>query len=147
MQPQKRRAKREPTTQSSSSDLDPTVLAEATNAELAATFRRITTLPLDQLMNAGSHHIEYATRTIFNDEHWKGWLPRGTKLPLRDSMTRLSAGYAKRFWKQGRRYLGETRYLDGQLLVHHSLEELTVDRPTGIKVVTRRPSFSPGADI
>jgi len=130
MQPQRRRAKRERTTQSSSSDLDPNVLAEATNAELAATFRRITTLPLDQLMNAGSHQIDYATRTIFNDEQWKGWLPRGTKLPLRDSMTRLAAGYAKRFWKQGRRYLGETRYLDGQLLVHHSLEELTVDRPT-----------------
>lgn len=116
--------------QSSSNGLDPTVLAEATNAELAATFRRITTLPLEQLMNAGGHEVDYATGTIFNDEHWKGWLPKGTKLPLRDSMTRLATGYAKRFWKQGRRYLGETRYLDGQLLVHHSLEELTIDRPT-----------------
>jgi hypothetical protein len=45
-------------------------------------------------------------------------------------MTRLATGYAKRFWKQGRRYLGETLYLDGRILVHHSLEELTIDRPT-----------------
>ncbi len=111
-------------------DLDPTLLAEATNAELAATFRGMTTLPLDQLMNAGGHQLDYAARTIFNDEHWKGWLPRGTRLPLRDGMTRLATGYAKRFWKQGRRYLGETRYLDGQLLVHHSLEEFTIDRRT-----------------
>ena len=39
----------------------------------------------------------------------------------------LATGYAKRFWKQGRRYLGETRYLDGNLLVKHSLEEITID--------------------
>ena len=54
----------------------------------------------------------------------------GAALPLRDSMTRLATGYAKRFWKQGQRYLGETRYLDGQILVKHSLEELTLDRRT-----------------
>ena len=128
--PQTRQRKRDRTTPPSLSGLDPTLLAEATTAELAATFRGMTTLPLDQLMNAGGHQVDYATRTIFNDEHWKGWLPKGTKLPLRDSMTRLATGYAKRFWKQGRRYLGETRYLDGQLLVHHSLEEITIDRPT-----------------
>jgi hypothetical protein len=130
MPPQTPRKQRARTRQSSSSELDPTRLAEATNAELAATFRGMTTLPLDRLMNAGGHQVDYATRTIFNDEHWKGWLPRGTKLPLRDNMTRLATGYAKRFWKQGQRYLGETRYLDGKLLVHHSLEEITIDRPT-----------------
>ena len=90
----------------------------------------MTTLPLEQIMNAGGHQVDIATRTIFNDEHWKGWLPKGLRLPLRDIMTRLATGYAKRFWKQGRRYLGETRYLDGQILVKHSLEEITIDRPT-----------------
>lgn len=130
MQPLRRRGKPTRTMRSSASDRDPTFLADATNAELAALFRSMTTLPLDQLMNAGGHHVDYATRTIFNDEHWKGWLPKGTTLPLRDSMTRLATGYAKRFWKDGRRYLGETRYLDGQLLVRHSLEEVTIDRPT-----------------
>jgi hypothetical protein len=79
-------------------------------------------------MNAGGHKIDVASRTIFNDEHWKGWLPRG--LVLRDIFARLATGYAKRFWKQGNRYLGETLYLDGRIKVKHSLEELTLDRPT-----------------
>ena len=114
----------------SSSGLDPTWLAEATNDQLAETFRGMTTLPLEQVMNAGGHQVDIATHTIFNDEHWKGWLPKGLRLPLRDSMTRLATGYAKRFWKQGRRFLGETRYLDGQILVKHSLEEITIDQPT-----------------
>ena len=106
----------------------PTWLAGATDDELAATFRSASTLPLDNFMNAGGHIVDLATRTIFNDEHWKGWLPRG--LALRDIFTRLATGYAKRFWKQGNRFLGETLYLDGSILVKHSLEEFTLDRPT-----------------
>jgi hypothetical protein len=65
---------------------------------------------------------------VFNDEHFKGWLPRG--MVLRDIFSRLATGYAKRFWKQGNRYLGETLYLEGRILVKHSLEEFTIDRPT-----------------
>lgn len=128
--PKTRRGKRDRSTQPSLRGLDPTLLADATTDELAATFRGMTTLPLDQLMNDGGLQIDVATRTIFNDENWKGWLPKGTKLPIRDGMSRLATGYAKRFWKQGRRYLGETQYLDGKLLVHHSLEEITIERPT-----------------
>ncbi|AMY09113.1 hypothetical protein LuPra_02326 [Luteitalea pratensis] len=103
-------------------------LAGATDDELAATFRSVSTLPLDTFMNAGGHLVDLPTRTIFNDEYWKGWLPRG--LALRDIFTRLSTGYAKRFWKQGNRYLGETLYLDGRIKVKHSLEEFTLDRAT-----------------
>jgi len=131
MKPLARRGNRDlMSAEPSSSGLDPTWLADATSDQLAETFRGMTTLPLEQIMNAGGHQVDIAAHTIFNDEHWKGWLPKGLRLPLRDSMTRLATGYAKRFWKQGRRYLGETRYLDGQLLVKHSLEELTIDRPT-----------------
>lgn len=108
--------------------LDPNWLAEATSAELAAAFRRVSTLPIDDFMNDGGHGVDLATRTIFNDEYWKGWLPKG--LALRDIFTRLATGYAKRFWKQGKRYLGETLYLDGNILVKHELEEITIDRPT-----------------
>jgi hypothetical protein len=106
----------------------PTWLAVATDDELAATFRSVSTLPLDTVVNAGGHVVDLATRTIFNDEYFKGWLPRG--LVLRDIFTRLSTGYAKRFWKQGNRYLGETLYLDGRIKVKHSLEEFTLDQPT-----------------
>ena len=131
MKSQARRVKRDlNSAQPLSSALDPTWLAEATNAELGETFRSMTTVPLDQLMNAGGHQVDIATRTIFNYEYFKGWLPKGLQLPLRDIMTRLSSGYAKRFWKQGQRYLGETLYLDGRILVKHSLEEITIDQPT-----------------
>jgi len=108
--------------------LDPNRLAEATSAELADLFRNVSTLPLDRFVNAGGHSVDLATRTIFNDEHWKGWLPKG--LVLRDIFARLATGYAKRFWKQGQRTVGETLYLDGRIRVKHLLEEITIDRPT-----------------
>ena len=125
----RRRAPRKPTAAlASPTALDPTWLAGATSDELGAAFRQASTLPLDDFMNDGGHAVDLATRTIFNDEYWKGWLPRG--LALRDIFTRLATGYAKRFWKQGKRYLGETLYLDGNILVKHALEEITIDRPT-----------------
>src|SRR5688572_19479164 len=107
--------------------VDPHRLAQASDPELADVFRRVATLPLETFVNDGGHRIDLAARTIFNDEHWKGWLPKG--LVLRDIFARLATGYAKRFWKQGNRYLGETLYLDGRIKVKHSLEELTLDRP------------------
>src|SRR5688572_27369369 len=107
--------------------VDPHRLAQASDAELAAVFRQVGTQPLERFVNEGGHRVDLAARTIFNDEHWKGWLPKG--LALRDIFARLATGYAKRFWKQGNRYLGETLYLDGRIKVKHSLEELTLDRP------------------
>jgi hypothetical protein len=107
--------------------VDPHRLAQASDTELAAVFREVTTLPLKTFVNEGGHRVDLATRTIFNDEHWKGWLPKG--LVFRDIFARLATGYAKRFWKQGNRYLGETLYVDGRIKVKHSLEEFTLDRP------------------
>jgi hypothetical protein len=107
--------------------VDPHRLAGATSEELADVFRQVTTLPLEGLMNEGGHRVDLAGHTIFNDEHWKGWLPKG--LALRDIFARLATGYAKRFWKQGNRYLGETLYVDGRIRLKHSLEEFTLDRP------------------
>ena len=125
----RRRVPRKPTAAlASPTALDPTWLAGATSDELGVAFRQASTLPMDDFMNDGGHAVDLATRTIFNDEYWKGWLPRG--LVLRDIFTRLATGYAKRFWKQGKRYLGETLYLDGNILVKHALEEITIDRPT-----------------
>jgi hypothetical protein len=129
MTPVRRRSESGSTAQGpANAAVDPNRLAEATDGELANVFRTITTLPLDRLMNAGGHDVDVATHTIFNDEYFKGWLPKG--LALRDIFARLGTGYAKRFWKRGNRYLGETLYLDGRILVKHELEEFTIDRPT-----------------
>jgi hypothetical protein len=131
MTPKQRRAKAESAAAPvpAGTLVDPHRLAQATSAELADVFRQVTTLPLEIFANEGGHKIDLAARTIFNDEHWKGWLPKGLTLPLRDIFARLATGYAKRFWKQGNRYLGETLYLDGRIRVKHSLEEFTLDRP------------------
>ena len=116
-------------TSSAATLVDPHRLAEATDVELADVFRKVTTLPLDTFVNEGGHRVDLSARTIFNDENWKGWLPKGLTLPLRDIFARLATGYAKRFWKQGNRYLGETIYVDGRIMVKHALEEFTLDRP------------------
>jgi hypothetical protein len=131
MKPQGRRTQAGSTAVPSSAGtlVDPHRLAQATDAELADVFRKVTTLPLDTFVNKGGHRVDLAARTIVNDEHWKGWLPKGLTLPLRDIFARLATGYAKRFWKQGNRYLGETIYVDGRIRVKHELEEFTLDRP------------------
>ena len=108
--------------------IDPTQLVNSTDAQLDEMFRAAGTLPLDQLMNTGEHRVDLASHTIYNDAHWKGWVPKD--LPLDEIFTRLSTGYGKRFWKQRKRALGETLYLNGRLLVKHALEEITIDRVT-----------------
>jgi hypothetical protein len=107
-------------------DVDPNLLAVATDEQLEAIFQRSTTLPIDHFVNAGGHRVDLASRTIFNDEHWKGYLPVGP--PPREVFARLRTGYAKRFWKKGDRFLGETRYVEGRILVKHALEEITLDQ-------------------
>jgi len=105
---------------------DPSALAVATDEQIDALFRESTTLPIERLVNTGAHRVDLARRVIFNDEHWKGYLP--TDLRAGDVMERLRTGYAKRFWKKGARYLGETRYVQGSVLVKHSLEEIALDQ-------------------
>ena len=102
-------------------------LVDATDSELDALFRNATTLSLERFINAGQHQIDPVRREIFNDARWKGFLPKG--LPLGEAAARLSTGYAKRFWMQKGRCLGETQYLDGRVLVKHLLEEMTIEQP------------------
>ncbi len=102
-------------------------LVDATDSELDALFRNATTLSLERFINTGQHQIDPVRREIFNDARWKGFLPKG--LPLGEAAARLSTGYAKRFWMQKGRCLGETQYLDGRVLVKHLLEEMTIEQP------------------
>ena len=109
-------------------EVDPNQLVNSTDSELDEIFRRSATLPIDQLMNAGERHVDLASQTIYNDAHWKGWVPKD--LPLDEVFSRLSTGYAKRFWKRRNEFLGETLYLSGRIKVKHALEEIAIDRVT-----------------
>jgi hypothetical protein len=103
-------------------------LVNSTDEELEDLFQRSTTLPLERIVNAGTHDIDVSRREIFNDASWKGFLPRG--LPLGEMAARLATGYAKRFWKHKDQYLGETLYAEGRVTVKHRLDEVTIDRRT-----------------
>ena len=109
-------------------DLRPEEIVDWTDPQIDDAFRRAETLPLDRFVNAGEHQIDVEHHEIYNDANFKGYVPKG--LPLRDIFERLSFGYAKRFWKQKNRFLGETIYFNGRILVKHLLEEVTIDRPT-----------------
>ncbi|BCS30852.1 hypothetical protein TBR22_A00520 [Luteitalea sp. TBR-22] len=102
-------------------------LIASTDVELDALFRQATTLPLASFVNTGAHRIDVSRREIVNDARWKGFLPKG--LPLDEVAARLSTGYAKRFWMQRARCLGETQYLDGRVNLKHVLEEVTLEQP------------------
>lgn len=108
--------------------LNPRETVGVRDGELEKWFRRFPSLGIEHLVNKGEHRIDVAQKRIFNDACWKGFLPKG--LPLGDLAARLFTGYYKRFWKEGDRYLGETRYLDGRVALGHTLKEITVDKRT-----------------
>ena len=107
----------------SGADLKIDEVVDWNDDQMEAAFHRLETLPLSELVNTGAHSVDIARHEIFNDANWKGFLPKGS-VP-RQAFEHLSTGYAKRFWKEGRKYLGETLYLSGRILVQHSLEEVT----------------------
>jgi hypothetical protein len=112
----------------SGADLTINQLVNWDDIQMDAAFRAAETLPLEGMQNGGAHSVDIASHSLFNDANWKGFLPRG--LPVRDTLERLSTGYAKRFWKKGDKFLGETIYLNGRILVKHLLEEVTINRRT-----------------
>jgi hypothetical protein len=103
-------------------------IVDWTDARLDEAFRRAQTIPLgDRWVNAGEHKVDVKRHELYNDENWKGFVP--IDLPIRDVFARLSTGYAKRFWAERGKVLGETLYVNGAILVKHALEDITIDRP------------------
>jgi hypothetical protein len=57
-------------------------IVDWTDAELDEAFRRSETIPLgDGWINAGGHSVDADRHELFNDAHWKGFLPRD--IPIR----------------------------------------------------------------
>ena len=111
------------------SGLDPRDTLGVRDAELEKLFRRCPTLGPEALLNKGGRRVDLQNRRIFNDTHWKGFMPKG--VPLGEMAARLFTGYHKRFWKEGDEYFGETWYLDGRVPLHHRVEEITLEKRTG----------------
>ena len=115
--------------------LDPDALTNADDTHLDAIFRASGTLGIERLVNSGVRKVDPVRHEIYNDAYWKGYLPKG--LPLGQVASQIYSGYYKRFWREGDRNLGETRYLDGRVPVAHTLEEVTIDRGVGDMVPGR----------
>ena len=68
-----------------------------TDAQMDAMFLRSEARPLDGFLNAGEHTVDLGAHEIYNDQRWKGFMPKG--LPATEATARLSLGFAKKLWK------------------------------------------------
>ncbi|MBI4903954.1 MAG: GMC family oxidoreductase [Acidobacteria bacterium] len=93
--------------------------------QLEAVFRRSTTLPIAQLVNAGgAPSIDIANKTIRNNRYWKGFFPRGHILNTMSSA--IFTGFKKQFQGQNGRVTGITSDTDGRIRARNSLEEIEI---------------------
>src|SRR5262249_51342475 len=86
-------------------------MIEWTDAQLDDMFLRSEAQPLDSFINNGEHRVDLASHEIFNDQRWKGFMPRD--LPATEATARLSLGFAKKLWRLKKGFGGETQYFGG----------------------------------
>jgi cholesterol oxidase len=98
--------------------------------QLETFFRRCPTMSIDNLVNQGGAPVmDTATETIRNDDHWKGYFPKGHVLNAMSSA--IFTGFRKEFHQQDGKYIGVTSDTDGRIRARNSLEEITVDHGVG----------------
>jgi len=99
-----------------------------TDAQMDAMFLRSEARPLDGFLNAGEHQADVGAHEIYNDQRWKGFMPKG--LPASEATARLSLGFAKKLGKDKKGFVGETQYFGGTIATKHTVQEITIDRQT-----------------
>ena len=99
-----------------------------TDAQMDAMFLRSEAKPLDGFLNAGEHTVDLDAHEIYNDQRWKGFMPKG--LPATEATARLSLGFAKKLWKSKTGFEGETQYFGGTIATKHTVKEITLARQT-----------------
>jgi hypothetical protein len=99
-----------------------------TDAQMDEMFLRSEPRPLDGFLNAGEHDVDLDAHEIYNNQRWKGFMPKG--LPATEATARLSLGFAKKLWKSKTGFGGETQYFGGTIATKHTIKEITLDRQT-----------------
>jgi hypothetical protein len=99
-----------------------------TDAQMDDLFLRSEALPLDGFLSGGAHQVDLAAHEIYNDQRWKGFMPKG--LPATEATARLSLGFAKKLWKTKSGFGGETQYFGGRITTKHTVKEITLDTQT-----------------
>ena len=97
-------------------------MLEWTDARLDDMFFRSEARPLAGFVNGGEHRVDLATHEIYNDQRWKGFMPKG--LPATEASARLTLGYAKKLWKARNGFGGETQDFGGTITTAHSVKDI-----------------------
>ena len=113
------------------STIDPLLVSTYSEAQLEPLFRRCTSLSIDTLINqGGAPQIDLASRTIRNDQFWKGFFPQDSILNAMSSA--LFTGFKKEFHQDaGGHYTGVTSDTDNHIHARNSLEEINLTKATG----------------
>ncbi|MBL8230560.1 MAG: GMC family oxidoreductase [Bryobacterales bacterium] len=105
-------------------------VAERREAELERIFQSAPSLEIGVMMNQGGPaSIDAATKSIRNDDAWKGFFPKHHILNQMSGL--LYTGFQKRFRKEGSRFTGLTSDTDGRIRARNSLEQLDLTKQTG----------------
>jgi cholesterol oxidase len=130
IQAQQGNAYPQPNKSVSLSTIDPITVSTYSEAQLEPLFRRCTSLGIDTLINqGGAPQIDISTRTIRNDQFWKGFFPHDHILNTMSSA--LFTGFKKEFHKQDGHYTGITSDTDDHIHARNSLEEINLAKPKG----------------
>ncbi len=113
------------------STIDPVLVSTYTESQLEPLFRRCTSLGIDTLLNQGGPpKIDLPSRTVRNDQYWKGFFPKDHILNVMSSA--LFTGFKKQFQKDSSgHYTGITSDTDDHIRARNSLEEINLTKATG----------------
>lgn len=105
-------------------------VAERREAELERIFQAAPSLDINVMLNQGGPAaIDPVTKTIRNDNAWKGFFPKHHV--LNQMSAAIYTGFQKRFSKEGARFTGLTSDTDGRIRARNSLEQLELTKQTG----------------
>jgi len=96
--------------------------------ELERVFERAETLPLASMENKGGRQVDLATRTVHNDEYWKGFFPKGHVLNAMSAA--LFTCFRKEFFPGagGKGMEGITSDTDGFIRAKNTLEFIDTEK-------------------
>lgn len=101
-------------------------------------------LPMEGLVNKGAKWIDVPTKTIYNDERWKGIYPSDSLVPA----WIFQNGFNKKFWSEGASIKGLTSTFDDSVKGHNSLTLIEPGNPSrGFLLRYEEPEYALFYDV
>jgi Choline dehydrogenase and related flavoproteins len=109
--------------------IDSVEVTTYSEGELEKLFRRVPCQSINLMLNSGQRVVDIESRTIRNDEYWKGFFPKGHILNAMSSA--IFTGFRKQFFKTGDHYGGITSDTDGRIRARNTLKEVVLKKREG----------------